>query len=188
MAHFAPFNIGGRCVRLWRVQENNDRRLIAHRTWTVVDRYCRKRVHGVGAASASEERNPLERPGLQKRFSSCVRPELDSVRPLYHQYQERLFQQYRPEPDSPKSPRRPTALPASAVPGRCRSPCEHAENPSQERRGMREPPPASANPVSIRFLWHLLHATAHSRAGDWTLQRPMAATVATWIDTSAATA
>jgi hypothetical protein len=37
LAHFAPFNIGGRCVRLWRVQENNDRRLIAHRTWTVVD-------------------------------------------------------------------------------------------------------------------------------------------------------
>ena len=37
VAHFAPFNIGGRCVRLWRVQENNDRRLIAHRTWTVVD-------------------------------------------------------------------------------------------------------------------------------------------------------
>jgi hypothetical protein len=37
LAHFAPFNIGGRRVRLWRVQENNDRRLIAHRTWTEVD-------------------------------------------------------------------------------------------------------------------------------------------------------
>jgi hypothetical protein len=46
LAHFAPFNIGGRCVRLWRVQENNDRRLIAHRTWTVVVKVCGCRPWG----------------------------------------------------------------------------------------------------------------------------------------------
>ena len=48
--------------------------------------------------------------------------------------------------------RRPTELRASAAPGRCRSPRDPRENSSQERRGMREPRPASANPDSIRFL------------------------------------
>jgi hypothetical protein len=37
LAHFAHFNICGRRVRLWRVQETSDSRLIAHGTWTVVD-------------------------------------------------------------------------------------------------------------------------------------------------------
>src|SRR5262245_25243610 len=46
----------------------------------------------------------------------------------------------------------PTELRASAAPGRCRSSWNDRENPSQERRGIREPPPASANPDSIRFL------------------------------------
>src|SRR5262245_4977970 len=68
---------------------------------TEPDQYCRKRVRGIGAVSTSEETIPRSPPSLQQRLSNCGgRPELDSVRSPYHQYQDRLFQQYRPQGDS----------------------------------------------------------------------------------------
>src|SRR5215468_230816 len=60
---------------------------------------CRKRVREGGAVGASEERILRFRPGPQEWFSNCFRLKRDSVRSPYHQYQVRLFRQYRPDPD-----------------------------------------------------------------------------------------